>query len=191
MYVAGTGLLEWILVGFGSMSPSAGCLLPEQTGKRHQVSRNASPYPPAQQCEPKSPLPVRATIPAAPAPKSPARRHRYQRESQSVVGRPAIQFRSAWMGAANTGLPPTPLSPADQLHRPVRIKNPWHPVVERHRHLPENGGNVVATLEIGRQIRLQNWTTTVPADAMCASSCALAWFGGTRRLEPAQLGFVR
>jgi hypothetical protein len=54
-----------------------------------------------------------------------------------------------------------------------------------------NGGNVVAAIEIGTQIRLKNWTTVVPADATCASACALAWLGGTRRLthSTARIGF--
>jgi len=53
------------------------------------------------------------------------------------------------------------------------------------------GGSVVAGIRIGRYIRLRNWYTFVPDGMMCASACALAWLGGTRRIaEPtASIGF--
>lgn len=53
------------------------------------------------------------------------------------------------------------------------------------------GGSVLAAIRIGRYIRLKNWSTYVPADTTCASACALAWLGGTRRLAKptARIGF--
>jgi len=45
-----------------------------------------------------------------------------------------------------------------------------------------DGGSVAAGIEIGRQIRLRNFSTLVPDDARCASACALAWLGGSKRL---------
>lgn len=44
------------------------------------------------------------------------------------------------------------------------------------------GGNLVAGIEIGTQIRLRNYMTLVPTGVQCASACALAWLGGTKRL---------
>lgn len=54
-----------------------------------------------------------------------------------------------------------------------------------------DGGSVVAAIGIGTQIRLKQWTTVVPANNTCASACALAWLGGTRRLfhSRARIGF--
>lgn len=54
-----------------------------------------------------------------------------------------------------------------------------------------DGGSVVAGIQIGRLIRLRNFATLVPNNARCASACALAWLGGTRRFmgENAQIGF--
>jgi hypothetical protein len=53
------------------------------------------------------------------------------------------------------------------------------------------GGSLNAGIEIGTQIRLRNYMTLVPAGVQCASACALAWLGGTKRLmEPgALIGF--
>jgi hypothetical protein len=53
------------------------------------------------------------------------------------------------------------------------------------------GGSLIAGLQIGETIRLKNFSTLVPEGAQCASSCALAWLGGTRRLmgSLAQVGF--
>jgi hypothetical protein len=45
-----------------------------------------------------------------------------------------------------------------------------------------DGGSVAAAIDIGRQIRLRNFSTLVPDDTRCASACALAWLGGTQRL---------
>jgi len=54
-----------------------------------------------------------------------------------------------------------------------------------------NGGNLYAAIRIGKFIRAMNWITYVPADVTCASACALAWLGGTRRFaDPtARIGF--
>jgi hypothetical protein len=54
-----------------------------------------------------------------------------------------------------------------------------------------DGGNLLAGLQIGEVIRLKNFSTLVPKGAHCASSCALAWLGGTKRwMAPdAKIGF--
>jgi hypothetical protein len=53
------------------------------------------------------------------------------------------------------------------------------------------GGNVVAGLTIGEIIRLKNFATLVIDNDACASACALAWLGGTRRFMGARskIGF--
>ena len=53
------------------------------------------------------------------------------------------------------------------------------------------GGNLVAGLEIGKAVRLKNFSTYVPAETFCSSACALAWVGGTRRFmsKTAKIGF--
>jgi TPR repeat protein len=43
------------------------------------------------------------------------------------------------------------------------------------------GGNLLAGIDIGTQIRLRNYETLVPDNAVCASACAIAWLGGTKR----------
>jgi hypothetical protein len=45
-----------------------------------------------------------------------------------------------------------------------------------------NGGSLIAGIEIGKKIRLRNYTTLVPTGVLCASACAFAWLGGTKRL---------
>ena len=54
-----------------------------------------------------------------------------------------------------------------------------------------DGGSVLAAIRIGRYIRVKNWISFVPADTTCASACALAWLGGSRRLanSTARIGF--
>jgi len=54
-----------------------------------------------------------------------------------------------------------------------------------------DGGNVVAGIQIGEIIRAKGFTTSVSRDARCASACALAWLGGTKRLMSAEskIGF--
>src|SRR5262249_41955236 len=44
-----------------------------------------------------------------------------------------------------------------------------------------NGGSVVTGIQIGEIIRLREVHTIVPAGARCASACALAWLGGSKR----------
>ena len=57
--------------------------------------------------------------------------------------------------------------------------------------LQSDGGSMLAGIQIGEAIRLKGFTTVVPTGARCASACALAWLGGTRRLmgSGAQIGF--
>src|SRR5688572_8104103 len=57
--------------------------------------------------------------------------------------------------------------------------------------LQSDGGSLIAGIEIGKIIRLKNYFTVVPAKSRCASACAVAWLGGTRRfLEgDAKIGF--
>jgi hypothetical protein len=54
-----------------------------------------------------------------------------------------------------------------------------------------DGGNLLAGIQIGETIRLKNFSTLVPNGRRCASSCALAWLGGTRRfMDPeSKIGF--
>jgi hypothetical protein len=49
-----------------------------------------------------------------------------------------------------------------------------------------DGGSLIAGIQIGETIRLKNFATLVPDSTRCASSCALAWLGGTRRFMGAQ-----
>jgi hypothetical protein len=53
------------------------------------------------------------------------------------------------------------------------------------------GGSLVAGIRIGGLIREKKYTTIVPDGAACASACALAWLGGTRRYmgQGASVGF--
>lgn len=53
------------------------------------------------------------------------------------------------------------------------------------------GGSAFAGIEIGKAIRMRNFTTWVPSGSACASACAIAWLGGTRRLmgKAALIGF--
>lgn len=53
------------------------------------------------------------------------------------------------------------------------------------------GGNAYAGIGIGRAIRMRNFKTWVPSGSFCASACATAWLGGTRRLmgKSALIGF--
>jgi hypothetical protein len=54
-----------------------------------------------------------------------------------------------------------------------------------------DGGSLVAGIQIGETIRLKNFSTVVPNGKRCASSCALAWLGGTRRFmgPDSKIGF--
>jgi ATP-dependent protease ClpP protease subunit len=53
------------------------------------------------------------------------------------------------------------------------------------------GGNIADGLMIGEMIRLKNFATVVLDETACASACALAWLGGTRRFMGAKgmIGF--
>lgn len=57
--------------------------------------------------------------------------------------------------------------------------------------MSSDGGNLRAGIQIGKAIRLKQFDTLVLANYSCASACALAWLGGTRRMmEPgSQIGF--
>src|SRR5262245_5025306 len=57
--------------------------------------------------------------------------------------------------------------------------------------LTSEGGCIEAGIEIGRMIRMRGWQTVVPPNAICASACALAWFGGTPRImwPTSKIGF--
>jgi hypothetical protein len=54
--------------------------------------------------------------------------------------------------------------------------------------LISDGGNLLAGLRIGQLIRLRHFATLVPDGARCASACAIAWLGGTKRfMQPSAL----
>jgi hypothetical protein len=57
--------------------------------------------------------------------------------------------------------------------------------------LHSDGGQLIAGIEIGKIIRFKNYFTLVPAGSRCASACAIAWLGGTRRFLDgnAKIGF--
>ena len=61
----------------------------------------------------------------------------------------------------------------------------------RRSHSSSDGGSLVAGIRIGTLIREKKFTTIIPDGASCASACALAWLGGTRRFmgEGASVGF--
>ena len=54
-----------------------------------------------------------------------------------------------------------------------------------------NGGNLLAGISIGKTIRLKSFATAVLDGQTCASACAIAWLGGSRRfMSPtAHIGF--
>lgn len=53
------------------------------------------------------------------------------------------------------------------------------------------GGSAYAGIEIGKAIRMRSFMTWVPSGSSCASACAMAWLGGTKRLmgKTALIGF--
>lgn len=57
--------------------------------------------------------------------------------------------------------------------------------------LNSRGGSAYAGIEIGKAIRMRSFTTWVPSGSFCASACAAAWLGGSRRLmgKTALIGF--
>jgi hypothetical protein len=54
-----------------------------------------------------------------------------------------------------------------------------------------DGGSLLAGIRIGSMIRLKGLITVVPDGAQCASACAVAWLGGSRRYvgTGARIGF--
>jgi hypothetical protein len=54
-----------------------------------------------------------------------------------------------------------------------------------------DGGSLLAGIRIGMLIRVKDFGTVVPDGAQCASACAVAWLGGTRRFMGAgsKVGF--
>jgi hypothetical protein len=54
-----------------------------------------------------------------------------------------------------------------------------------------DGGSLVAGIRIGSLIREKKFATVIPDGAACASACALAWLGGTRRFmgQGSSVGF--
>jgi len=65
------------------------------------------------------------------------------------------------------------------------------PVGRARVEFSSKGGSLLAGIRIGSLIRTKKFDTVVPVGAQCASACALAWLGGTRRLigEYASVGF--
>lgn len=47
--------------------------------------------------------------------------------------------------------------------------------------LRSDGGNALAGIQIGSEIRMKGYKTLVPPTLRCASSCALIWLGGSTR----------
>jgi hypothetical protein len=54
-----------------------------------------------------------------------------------------------------------------------------------------NGGSLIAGIEIGTLMRLKGFVSLVHDSSRCASACALAWLGGSKRFmgKSAQIGF--
>lgn len=57
--------------------------------------------------------------------------------------------------------------------------------------LQSEGGAIIPALDIGRTIKLRGYYTVVAPDSVCASSCALIWAAGTKKIvyEGGQVGF--
>lgn len=57
--------------------------------------------------------------------------------------------------------------------------------------LESPGGNLLAGIGMGEHIRMKGYASAVPAGAICASACALAWLGGVKRFgtETSKIGF--
>ena len=72
-----------------------------------------------------------------------------------------------------------------------RIKTESLPIGRATVEFNSKGGSLLAGIRIGSLIRNRKFTTFVPDGAQCASACALAWLGGTRRFvgEYASVGF--
>jgi hypothetical protein len=63
-----------------------------------------------------------------------------------------------------------------------RIRTESLPVGRARVEFSSKGGSLLAGIRIGSLIRTKKFNTVVPDRAQCASACALAWLGGTRRL---------
>jgi hypothetical protein len=72
-----------------------------------------------------------------------------------------------------------------------RTKTDTLPVGRATVEFGSKGGSLLAGIRIGALTRTKKFTTVVPDGAQCASACALAWLGGTRRFvgEYASVGF--
>jgi hypothetical protein len=57
--------------------------------------------------------------------------------------------------------------------------------------LNSQGGSTLASIEMGKAIRLRDFGTAVPENALCASACALMWLAGNPRFigHGAHIGF--
>lgn len=80
-----------------------------------------------------------------------------------------------------------PLEPGDAKNFQAKAAYISKAVVE----FRSEGGNLFEGVVIGEKIRQRNFATIVPDGFLCASSCALAWLGGTRRFmgPAAKIGF--
>ena len=72
-----------------------------------------------------------------------------------------------------------------------RAKTEPLPVGRATVEFSSKGGSLLAGIRIGALIRTKKFSAVVPDGAQCASACALAWLGGTRRFvgEYASVGF--
>src|SRR5205823_9267598 len=57
--------------------------------------------------------------------------------------------------------------------------------------LRSEGGNLIASLQIGRYIKNNGFATYVPGNSVCASGCAMIWLAGKSKMvdENAKIGF--
>jgi ATP-dependent protease ClpP protease subunit len=92
---------------------------------------------------------------------------------------------------------------ANQAMGFILVKGPLEPgdeqkfnrIAQMYTHaavlLISEGGNLLAGIEIGRIIRVRNFSTGVAPGTLCASACAMAWLGGTSRYMSAnsRVGF--
>ena len=78
-----------------------------------------------------------------------------------------------------------------ELHDEDQFLRKIGPVTNAIVAFNSDGGNLVAGIQIGELMRLRDFTSLVSDGMRCASSCALAWLGGTKRLmgSKAQIGF--
>jgi len=72
-----------------------------------------------------------------------------------------------------------------------RVKTEALPLGRAMVQFSSKGGSLLAGIRVGALIRAKKFNTVVPDGAQCASACALAWLGGTRRFvgEYASVGF--